>query len=126
MDSTTTRRNLIKTAGLAGALGLLPGLAMADGKKGKPGRKRLSRIAHFTDPHVSHVGNGSRWLAQALEHVNGLSDAPSMILFGGDMVFDGNVATKDQMAKQWSAFKASGLAATYWRQGAERGWEKQA
>ena len=26
----------------------------------------------------------------------------------------------------WSAFKAQNLPVSYWRQGAERGWEKQA
>ncbi len=107
MESQTTRRNLLKTAGLAGALSLLPGLAMADGKKGKPGKKRLLRIAHFTDPHVSNVGDGQRWLAQALEHANGLHDSPSMVLFGGDMVFDGNMVSKDQMAKQWTSFNST-------------------
>jgi len=104
LERQTTRRDLIKSAGLVGALGLLPGLAIADGKKGRPGRKRLARIAHFTDPHVSPHGPGSMWLAKALEHANDLKDAPSMILFGGDMVFDGNMATKDDMAAQWNTF----------------------
>ena len=43
------------------------------------------------------------------------------------LLFDGrDEAATVSARRQWSAFKASGLAATYWRQGAERGWEKQA
>jgi DNA polymerase-3 subunit chi len=43
------------------------------------------------------------------------------------LLFDGrDEAATVRARKQWSAFKASGLTATYWRQGAERGWEKQA
>lgn len=107
MENRTSRRDLLKTATLAGAFGLLPGLALADGKKGKPGRKRLVRIAHFTDAHISATGSGSRWLGQALEDVNDLVDVPSMILFGGDMVFDGANVNKDQMAAQWVEFHAT-------------------
>lgn len=107
MNSRTSRRELLKTASLAGAIGLLPGLALADGKKGKPGRKRLLRVAHFTDSHVAAVGPGSKWLGQALEDVNNLVDVPSMIFFGGDMVFDGTQVTKDQMAAQWVEFHAT-------------------
>jgi DNA polymerase-3 subunit chi len=43
------------------------------------------------------------------------------------LLFDGrDEAATVRARKQWSAFKASGLTAAYWRQGAERGWEKQA
>ena len=107
MELQTTRRDLLKKATLAGAIGLLPGLALADGKKGKSTRKRLVRIAHFTDAHVNSTGAGSKWLGKALEHVNSIADAPSTILFGGDMVFDGTMVSKDQMAAQWVEFHAT-------------------
>ena len=42
------------------------------------------------------------------------------------LLFDGRDEAATQRAReQWSAFKAAGLTAAYWRQGAERGWEKQ-
>jgi len=107
LERKTSRRDLLKTASLAGAFGLLPGLALADGKKGKPGRKRLLRIAHFTDAHVQPAGTGSKWLGEALDHANSLTDAPSLILFGGDQVFDGTNVSKDQMASQWVEFHAT-------------------
>lgn len=106
MDIKSSRRDLLKAASLGGALGLLPGLALADGKKGKSNRRRVLRFAHFTDAHV-RPGGCSKWLSLALEHANGLTDAPAMILFGGDMVFDGNNVTKDQMAGQWVEFHAT-------------------
>ena len=106
MDSdATSRRNFLKLAGLTGAAALLPGLAFADGRKGRPNRKRLLRVAHFTDAHVHHIGTGGMWLGKALEHVNSLSDAPSMILFGGDMVFDGPTVDAANMKAQWAEFQ---------------------
>ena len=107
MERQTSRRDLLKKASLAGAFSLLPGLALADGKKGKANRKRLLRFAHFTDTHVQSNGYGARWLGQALQHANNLGDAPEMLLFGGDMVFDGTAVSKDEMAAQWTEFHAT-------------------
>ena len=107
MVRQTSRRDLLKAASVAGVVGLLPGLALADGKRGRTGRKRLLRFAHFTDAHVSPTCVSSRWLGQALEDVNDLVDVPSMILFGGDMVFDGTLVAKDRMAAQWVEFHAT-------------------
>jgi DNA polymerase-3 subunit chi len=43
------------------------------------------------------------------------------------LLFDGRDAPATEVARErWRAFKAEGRSASYWRQGAERGWEKQA
>ena len=43
------------------------------------------------------------------------------------LLFDGrDEAALAQARRQWSAFRKDGLPTAYWRQGAERGWEKQA
>jgi DNA polymerase-3 subunit chi len=43
------------------------------------------------------------------------------------LLFDGrDPEALGQAREQWKAFKAAGLPVSYWRQGAERGWEKQA
>jgi len=43
------------------------------------------------------------------------------------LLFDGrDEAATAQARRQWSAFRKTGLSTAYWRQGAERGWEKQA
>jgi DNA polymerase-3 subunit chi len=42
------------------------------------------------------------------------------------VLFDGRDETALALARRrWKTFKDSGLAVSYWRQGAERGWEKQ-
>ncbi|MFO1012590.1 MAG: DNA polymerase III subunit chi [Caulobacteraceae bacterium] len=43
------------------------------------------------------------------------------------VLFDGRDETALAAARvRWSAFKRAGRLVSYWRQGAERGWEKQA
>ncbi|HEX4182288.1 MAG TPA: DNA polymerase III subunit chi [Caulobacteraceae bacterium] len=43
------------------------------------------------------------------------------------LLFDGrDEAALGQARRQWAAFRKSGQPTAYWRQGAERGWEKQA
>ena len=43
------------------------------------------------------------------------------------LLFDGrDEAATAEARRQWSEFRKSGLPVAYWRQGAERGWEKQA
>lgn len=90
---------------MAGIASLLPGLARADGRKGRPNRKRVLRFAHFTDCHVNRYGADAHWLAKALEQVNDLKDRPAMILFGGDMIFEGNSVDAQAMRDQWSEFR---------------------
>lgn len=43
------------------------------------------------------------------------------------LLFDGRDDAATALARErWKVFKAGGLPVSYWRQGAERGWEKQA
>ena len=43
------------------------------------------------------------------------------------LLFDGRDEAALALARgRWKTFKAQGLPVSYWRQGAERGWEKQA
>jgi DNA polymerase III subunit chi len=43
------------------------------------------------------------------------------------LLFDGRDEAAVGLARRrWKGFKDAGLAVSYWRQGAERGWEKQA
>jgi len=43
------------------------------------------------------------------------------------LLFDGrDESATAQARRQWAAFRKDGLPTAYWRQGAERGWEKQA
>ena len=43
------------------------------------------------------------------------------------VLFDGRDSTATALARErWRVFKAAGHPVSYWRQGVERGWEKQA
>ena len=65
--------------------------------------------------------------AQALFLIDG---AEAGVLDGYErcvLLFDGrDPAALGLVREQWKAFKAAGLPVSYWRQGSERGWEKQA
>ncbi len=107
LESNTTRRDLLKRAGLLGAASLLPSISLGGRHHhhhDRLSRRNVLRIAHFTDPHISPEGPSAKWLAKALEHANSLPQRPNMILFGGDMVLDGTSVSKSRMAAQWKTF----------------------
>jgi DNA polymerase-3 subunit chi len=75
-------------------------------------------------------------LTTGLDNVNG---ADALFLIDGAepgalddfkrciLLFDGRDSAALALARErWKVFKAGGLPVSYWRQGAERGWEKQA
>ena len=94
-----------------------------------------SFLAHGTadEPHaprqpiVLTTGGGRPNGAEALFLIDGaeaglLDDYERCIL-----LFDGrDEAAVAAARQQWSGFRKQGLSVAYWRQGAERGWEKQA
>ena len=94
-----------------------------------------SFLAHglADDPHAERqpivltTGVENPNAAQALFLIDGaeagaLDDYQRCIL-----LFDGrDEQALAQARRQWSAFRKSSLPTAYWRQGAERGWEKQA
>lgn len=55
---------------------------------GKPGRRRVVRLAHLTDIHLQPERGAGRGLAECLHHVQALRDPPQLILNGGDAVMD--------------------------------------
>ena len=85
------------------------------------------------EPHASvqpivlttDFGNPNR--AQALFLIDGAEPGPLDTYERCMLLFDGR--DEDALARarqQWSGLKAMGLKLAYWRQGAERGWVKQA
>jgi DNA polymerase-3 subunit chi len=78
-------------------------------------------------PILLTTGQGNPNGAQALFLIDG---AEAGELDGFErciLLFDGrDEAATAQARERWRAFKAEGRAASYWREGAERGWEKQA
>ncbi len=65
--------------------------------------------------------------ADALFLIDGADPGPLDAYARCILLFDGRDEAALQLARQrWKGFKAEGLSVSYWRQGAERGWEKQA
>ena len=65
--------------------------------------------------------------ADALFLIDGADPGPLDAYSRCILLFDGRDEAALQIARQrWKGFKAEGLSVSYWRQGAERGWEKQA
>ncbi len=101
--STFDRRTFLAAAagGLA-ATALAPHSAAA---KAAPERKRSLRIAHLTDTHIMPEMRAGEGVSACLKHVNGLADKPSLILTGGDHVFDAFEQTRERTQLQYSLFK---------------------
>jgi DNA polymerase-3 subunit chi len=65
--------------------------------------------------------------ADALFLIDGADPGPLDAYSRCILLFDGRDEAALQLARQrWKGFKADGLSVSYWRQGVERGWEKQA
>lgn len=65
--------------------------------------------------------------AQALFLIDGAEPGPLDGYARCILLFDGRDDASVALARRrWKAFRDQGLAVSYWRQGAERGWEKQA
>jgi DNA polymerase-3 subunit chi len=65
--------------------------------------------------------------AQALFLIDGAEPGPLDDYSRCILLFDGRDEAATALARErWKRFKSAGLAVSYWRQGAECGWEKQA
>lgn len=65
--------------------------------------------------------------ANALFLIDGADPGPLDDFERCILLFDGRDEAAVSAARaRWTAFKAAGHPASYWKQGAERGWEKQA
>jgi 3',5'-cyclic AMP phosphodiesterase CpdA len=111
MNSPITRREVLKTTGLAAATALLGGrllpalardepTALAD-----PPRKPVLRIAHLTDIHAQPERRAPEGLTACLRHVQCQPDKPDLVLTGGDLVMDSFDAGFDRTKLQWEVFK---------------------
>lgn len=106
-DTQTSRRDLFKLAAVAGAAGLLPGIALGSPAAQPPlarERKRVLRLAHLTDIHVQPELRAGEGMSACLRHVEGQKEKPDLILTGGDMVMDAFEADEARTRLQWDLF----------------------
>ncbi len=65
-------------------------------------RRRLLRVAHLTDIHVSDKPGAPKGMASALRHAQSLADPPDFLLFGGDCIGDALYTPMDHVLPQWA------------------------
>ncbi|MEI6105395.1 MAG: metallophosphoesterase [Opitutae bacterium] len=97
-----SRRNFLKNTGaliLGTSLGGAP--ASLTAAPPTPGRKRLLRVAHLTDIHVSDIKGAAEGMAAAIRHAQAQSDRPDLLLFGGDCIGDALEQPKEKVLPQW-------------------------
>ncbi len=107
-QSSFTRRNFLKAAGLAAGASLLPvssiRLAFAD-------KSKDFTFAYISDSHIQHIGgtkfvrNWDRGLIRAVAETNLLVPEPDFVMFGGDLAQLGTKPELDHGAEMLSKLK---------------------
>ncbi len=104
----TSRRDILKGAGLLAAAAALGGPSAAMGAvrrlaQASP-KKRVLRVAHLTDLHVQPELGGADGMTACLRHVAAMQDKPELILTGGDLVMDVFDQPFDRSKMLWEMF----------------------
>lgn len=104
-----TRRDILKTAAVAAASGLVPLRALAQtdsGQSAASGRyKRVLRFAHLTDSHVQPELGAPEGLARCIRHALGHADKPKMIVHGGDHIMSAFGEDAARTKLQWDLYQ---------------------
>jgi len=112
MPHTFSRRDAIKAAALAaGAAAFAPDAKATVSNtpsvsrllNNEP-RKRVLRVAHFTDIHVEPELRAAEGFAAALHHVQSQKEKPDLIITGGDLVMDSLAVDDARVKLQWELF----------------------
>ena len=93
------RRSVLKSLGGLGGLLLAPSFSFANRLVTE--KKPVLRIAHLTDIHLKDKFNAPARFAKCLQHVQQQHPKPSLILNGGDIVFDMNKEELSTINAQW-------------------------
>lgn len=106
--SETTRRDLMRAAvaaGVGAAIGgTTPRIARAaDIPATTPGKRRVLRVAHLTDMHVTHENDSDKGFALALRSLDQYQ--PDLILSGGDHVMDASGQGKQQAVAWYDEYE---------------------
>jgi Icc protein len=105
--TSLSRRELLKTAGIAGAatlLGRVPA-GLAEDSKANAKRECVLRLAHLTDMHVQPERKGAEGLTACLRHVQSRPDPPQLILTGGDTIMDCMSEDEARTKLQWELWQ---------------------
>ncbi len=66
------------------------------------GKKRLLRVAHITDVHITDTAIAAACLRRVFREINAMKDKPDLIVNTGDTVMDENKQTREHVESLWS------------------------
>jgi len=99
------RRDTLKILGALPLLGFAAGCAPA---ASTPAKKRVLRLAHLTDTHLTNVHNAVQNYSNCLHHLQSLDEPVDIILDGGDTIMDAlGVQEKSKVDAQWKLWEDS-------------------
>jgi len=98
-----SRRQFLRTAGLAGAWSLL-GFPTAASRAAQGAPKKRLRLVFFTDVHTLPDDKVQAALAQAAQAIN--AKHPELVIGGGDLIYDGFELAAAATDPQWDAYMA--------------------
>jgi len=101
--SAVSRRQFVRTVAAGAAIATVPRTfaPSARGAETQSSRKRSLRLGHLTDVHVQPERDATRGFAAALKHVHAQSDAPTLLINGGDAVMDTLETDRARTDVQW-------------------------
>lgn len=98
------RKSFFKALGLIAAGNFLPNTIKAEVAapliNSEP--KRVMRIAHITDIHISKDKTAIDGFTKCLHYIQNMQDTPDMIINGGDAIEDALLRTKSAVRNQWN------------------------
>ncbi len=104
LSPSSSRRQFLHSA-VATSSAALVGTTLSTPLNAAPlERKRVLRIAHFTDVHVQPERGASEGMAACLRHISALQDKPDVLFNGGDAIFDGLEQNEQRTQLQWDIF----------------------
>lgn len=98
------RKSFLRSMALAGAAAAWPTKSLLAANEQIPTAKRVLRVAHITDIHVTPGKVPEYGMAQALNEINAAKDKADFAIAGGDMIMDAMSTPKDKVIQQWKTF----------------------
>lgn len=98
----SSRRNFLKRTGAIGFSALAASSVSMAAAPADAGKKRLLRVAHITDVHITDTAIAAACLRRVFREINAMKDKPDLIVNTGDTVMDENKQTREHVESLWS------------------------
>ncbi len=102
--ASMNRKKFLKTLGVSASIGMLqPSLAAIESNSITK-KKKVMRVAHFTDIHVQNDKISRNGFEAALCAVQNLKEKVDFIMNGGDSIMNAVAISKSRVKEQWDTF----------------------